>query len=91
MNEKCVANQKKTPYKEEDEYCSKCGHKLYYVCKKCYTQLPDDSGNFCVRCYAEKEDQKDRIIKTTGGVLTAVGFVVVNRGKKGINTLSKIK
>lgn len=42
VNKKCEANQNKITYKEGDKYHLKCEKKLYYVCKKCHTQLPDD-------------------------------------------------
>ena len=59
INKSCVANKKKTIYKSSDTYCSKCGDKLYFACKKCFTKLPNDKSKLCVRCQAEKEDKKD--------------------------------
>lgn len=91
INETCVANQKKITYKEADDYCSKCGNKLYYVCKECYTQLPDDSEKYCVRCLAEKQDRKDHTLKIAGGVVAAVGIAVVSTGKQVIKVISKLK
>lgn len=84
----CVANQKKTTYREGDDYCSKCGNKLYYVCKKCYTQLPDDAEKYCVRCLAEKQDHKDHALKIASGAVMTVGIVA---GKKVVKFISKLK
>lgn len=97
VNETCVANQKKITYKEADDYCSKCGSKLHYVCKECYTQLPDDSEKYCVRCLAEKQDRKDKTknhaLKIAGGAVGAAGVVVasIGKGKEIIKVIAKLK
>lgn len=77
INKECIASQEKTIYKDEYDYCIKCGNKLYYVCKKCYTKLPDDWEKYCVRCIAEKKDKKERVLKTTFGVAGIVGSAVI--------------
>lgn len=88
INKKCVANQKKIIYKAADDYCSKCGNKLYDVCRKCYTQLPDNSEKYCVRCLAEKQDRKDRNLKKAGGA-AALGIAAVGAGKKVVGIITK--
>lgn len=97
INKACVANQKKITFNESDDYCTKCGNKLYYVCRECYTQLPDDSEKYCVRCLAEKHDRKDHTLKaggtvlTVGGAVLAVGGAAVRVGKMVIKAISKFK
>lgn len=91
MNEACFAHQKKIRYKEEDEYCSKCGMKLYYVCKECYKQLPDGSEKHCVRCLAEKQERKDHRTKIVKGVAVGAGSVIVVAGKQAIKAIPKFK
>lgn len=94
INEKCVANKKKITYKEADQYCSKCGNKLFYVCMKCYTQLPDNSDKYCVRCRAEKQDQKDNAKKNAlkiGGVVGTVGIAAAGTGVKVFKAIRNVK
>jgi hypothetical protein len=94
INPKCVANQKRIAYKKADNSCAKCGNKLYYVCRKCYTQLPDDSKKYCVRCLAGKKDRKDSIkdnVLKIGGVLATFAVIAVGPGKNVIATFFKRK
>lgn len=91
INNACVANQKKITYKIDDDFCSKCGNKLYYVCKKCYTQLPDDySKKYCMRCLAEKHDNQHEW-KKAGSVALAVAPFALGFGKKFLKVISKLK
>lgn len=90
----CIANKKKIKYSSSDEYCSKCGQALCYVCPKCYTPLPDDSEKYCVRCLAEKADAKERrnkVLAAAGTGVLGVGAVVVTKGKDFIKYIPKIK
>lgn len=94
INAACVAHEKQTLYKDVDDYCSKCGSRLVYVCKKCHTQLPDSSEQLCERCLAEKQDKKDRNLKRAGVVLggvAAVGIAAVNVGKMVVDGMAKRK
>ena len=81
INKSCEANKKKIKYKSDDNFCLKCGSSLVPVCKKCHTQLPEDEKNvMCVRCAAEKQDQKDKVVdgaKKAGGAVVAAAGVVV--------------
>lgn len=93
-NESCEAHKKKITYKESEAFCSKCGSPLVYVCKDCYTQLPDDTKKYCVRCLAKHEDRKNKAKKVAarvgGGALT-VGGVILANGKKALVVAKKIK
>lgn len=91
INKTCVANQKKITYIKSDEYCSKCGNEIFYVCSECYTQLPDDSEKYCVRCHAEKQDRKDRALKIAGGIVATAGIIAAGTGKTIIKVISKLK
>ena len=79
LNSSCT-EYRKTYYKESDEYCSKCGSKLCYVCKypKCFKQLPDNSKeNICEFHIAEKKDKKDKLNKTFERIGEGVAATVV--------------
>lgn len=92
--ESCEAHKKKITYKNSEAFCSKCGSPLVYVCKDCYTQLPDDTDKYCVRCLAKHEDRKDKTKKVAagvGGVALAVGGVILTYGKKAFDVAKKIK
>ena len=67
VNEKCVAYKNKVNYKESEEYCSKCGVRLSYVCKA----KKDD-----------KKDEFKKGAVAVGGALLAVGGVVLTKGKE---------
>ena len=84
-NESCEAHKKKTTYKGSEVFCSKCGSPLVYICKDCYTQLPDDTDKYCVRCLGKHEDRKNNAKKIAGqvgkGALVVGGFILTY-GKK---------
>ena len=93
-NESCAAHKKKTTYKETETYCSKCGKSLVFVCKDCYTQLPDDDEKYCVRCNAKHEDRKEEAKKVVAGVgvgALAVGGIILKFGTKTFEIVSKLK
>ena len=93
-NESCETHKKKITYKESEAFCSKCGSPLVYVCKDCHTQLPDDAKKYCVRCFAEHEDRKDKAKKLAAGVgggALAAGGVIFTYGKKVFDVAKKIK
>jgi len=93
-NEACEAHKKKITYKEAESYCSKCGQELIYVCNDCYTQLPDDTEKYCVRCHAKHEDRKaktKKIAEGIGGGAAAIGFAVLTSGKKLLEIAKNIK
>lgn len=75
-NELCEAHKKKITYKKSEAFCSKCGSPLVYMCKDCYTQLPNDTKKYCVRCLAKHEDRKNKAKKVAagigGGILTVL-------------------
>ena len=94
LNSSCTEYQK-TYYKESDEYCEKCGAKLSYVCKhpKCFKQIPDDvKENYCPVHKAERQDKKEKRVKTVkrigGGILAAV-TLTITAGKAAIDFVKK--
>ncbi len=92
INENCIARQKKTHYKKTDEFCSKCGNKLSYVCADCFKQLPDDSQKYCITCAARRKDKKDATkngAKKIGGGVLAVGGIVLSAGKIVVDVMRK--
>ena len=90
-NDSCMAHKKKLTYKEADIFCSKCGKELVFVCKDCYTQLPNDNEKYCVRCNAKHEDRKDKVKKVAAGGALAVGGLVLKFGKKAFGIARNIK
>lgn len=73
---------KKSYHKECDDYCAKCGSKLYYVCKhpKCFKVIPDDvQENYCPTHLAERKDNRDKVVagavKVGSTLLAAVPVV----------------
>lgn len=78
VNEKCIAYKKKMHFKDSDAFCPKCGQPLYYVCKRCGMQLPDDTRKYCIRCENEIKDQRDEWGKT---LINGVGQGVSKAGK----------
>ena len=85
VNAACSAHKKKTVYKDAESFCSICGSPLEYVCKNCFTQLPDGKEKYCVRCKAERDDKtehrKKALVAIGTGALTVV-TVVATKGKK---------
>ena len=93
-NESCVAHKKKITYKELEAFCSKCGSPLVYVCKDCYTQLPDDTEKYCLRCNAMHKDTKDKAMKILAGISSGalvVGGAILTHGKKVLNVVKIFK
>ncbi len=92
-NDNCAAHKKQITYKESEEYCSRCGRPLSYVCKKCYTPL-DERGEYCLIHQAEKDDRADRTKKrllAAGGFVLSFGGIVVTKGKDIVKHIPKIK
>lgn len=88
-NPACGANQKMMKFKADDEFCSKCGTQLSFVCStsKCYSSIEDQGPKhrICASCEAKKADRKDAILDKGGkalGGLGVVGAVVVGVIKK---------
>ena len=94
VNPECIACQKRKAHKEVESYCSICGHALAYVCKDCFTQLPDGEEKYCVRCKAKREDRADHRKKAIGAVgagAAAVAAFVATNGKKALEIVKMIK
>lgn len=91
----CTANTKKVHFKKDDEFCTKCGMKLEFVCKKCNSPIAETTkGSLCVRCKAEKEDKKDKAVKQGGQVVggaLAIGGALVGIGKTVIEIIKERK
>jgi len=84
VNGNCVACKKKTVFKEPDAYCPKCGNKLAYVCSRCHTPLDDEVEKYCVRCLADKMDQKEHARNLAGAIVggaATLGIAAVTKGK----------
>lgn len=91
INKDCKS-YKKTPYKDTDNFCSKCGSPLYYVCKDCWMELPDNTQKYCVRCDSIRKDKNDELVKTISeeilkGAKVAAAFVT--EGSKVVSKKTK--
>ena len=89
VNETCPASKEK-PQKNEDENacCEQCGETLVYVCKRCHTQLPDDSKRYCIRCEAKRADRKDKILDGARHVsegIAGIGALIILGDKTGFD------
>ncbi len=86
-NEDCKA-YKKIHYKENDEFCLKCGQPLNYVCADCWKTLEDNKNKYCISCKTKREQDRaqtwDKVKNTGGKVVPGVGAVAI-----GIKQLSK--
>lgn len=76
-NEHCEAFRK-IKYKASENFCSKCGASLVYICAKCGNKIEDFGPDYriCAHCEAEKADFKDAVVdkvKQAGGAV--IGFV----------------
>lgn len=96
VNDKCITHKNKVLYKETEEYCSKCGNKLSYVCKtkNCYTFLEEYDGKYCIKCQVRKDDRRDEIKKgvlQAGGVVLTIGGVAFKKGKEIVKHIPKLK
>ena len=91
----CELNKKHIHFNKKDNYCSKCGTKLLYVCKnkRCYTFLDINDGDYCLKCQAEIDDRNDTIkegIVKAGGTVIAVGGIALAKGGDILKVASKI-
>ena len=65
-NINCQSFTKKIEYKDNNDFCPKCGQPLHYVCKDCWMELPDGTQKYCVRCAGIRKDKRDEWVKSTG-------------------------
>ena len=104
FNEKCKANKKRIKFKEDDDFCPKCGQELAYVCndKRCYEILPNVRQRFCDSCREERAKRQEARKETAHNALVAVpataaavvgvvknGSEVVEVGKKLVKAFIK--
>lgn len=82
-NQNCTVFKKKITSKATEEYCSKCGQPLSYVCKKCYKPI-DSKGKYCTVHQAEKDDNAHnakKVVLKAGGAALSLGILAVTKGK----------
>ena len=103
INPNCVACEKKTVYKKEnDTFCVKCGGTLVTMCKGCKeVELTETDGDYCSQCQIEQDEKMDKLfanLKKAGAVVVAAGPVIVavtkvvslfKKGKKPANKSEK--
>ncbi len=88
MNSTCRAYTDKLNCTNEDMYCTKCGQKLYHVCKakNCYEILNCDTDSLCIKHRLEqeqkKEQQKEHLQKAKEVVAGAAIPIVLKNPKK---------
>lgn len=89
LQEDCV--KKKIVYKMDENFCTRCGQGLYYVCRKCKATVIDEHGEsvLCIRCQAEIDDGKQKIMDATKKVGSAVLSTAMGVGKAVKSTIKK--
>ena len=102
-NEACECHMKRK-YKVDDQYCTKCGAPLIFVCAKCFCEIEDlgHKHTICKACEAKAQERKEHIkdtVKTKGakaiGVATpiavGIGNTLLKDGQKcAVNKGSKV-
>ena len=82
-NSQCVAHTKKITYKKSEDFCSKCGQPLSFICKSCYTPI-EESQRLCIMCQAKVDDRNDKIkdgVAKVGTAALSLGVAVLSKGK----------
>ena len=95
-NEACECHMKKK-YKADDQYCTKCGEPLIFVCAKCFCEIEDLGYKhiICKACEAKAQERKERIkdtVKTKGAkaiggatpIAVGIGNTLLKNGQKGV-------
>lgn len=91
LNRNCSDFKSHRHYKKEDEYCTKCGERLYWVCKKCHCELPDSTQKLCIRCIEAKESKKEGTTEKIKNAGKKVGVAVLTVGSIGVAALKSFK
>ena len=76
----CAAYHKRITYKKSDDFCSKCGQPLTYVCKKCFSPVENMNDKYCVACaeeMAEKREQMKASAVKAGKVALKAGEIAI--------------
>ena len=94
---------KKIRYQKDDEYCTKCGKMLSYVCAECWKPMENGKERYCISCTAEKEQrraEKKEAAKKVGGKAVAAAGVMgaaavavpkaIKEGKQLIKNAKKV-
>jgi len=94
-NESCIAMQKKTKYKEKDSFCSKCGHELSIVCKKCRVVLENTDEKLCTECSLKAKEKNERNFKilckaATGAAAAALIATTAFPKLKKVSSIKKV-
>ena len=82
INKECSSCKKKTLFDNKNNFCPICGEQLYYVCKKCHTQL-EENTKLCLRHLEEKEQNIAKAKETGAGIVAGAGVVAVGIRKYG--------
>ena len=87
-NQSCGA-YKKIHYKKKDQYCSKCGYTLDFVCADCWKPMESDENRLCTSCAAKKEQTRAQFVDKAkamgGGAMAALGAAGAVALKAGNN------
>lgn len=86
VNPDCKSCKARTKIGADRIACRDCGEVLVYVCKDCFTVLPENHHSaYCFGCEAKHKDKRDSVwngVKKVGGVaLSAAGIVLTYFGK----------
>lgn len=88
INKNCSAYNNRIKYKDLDNYCTKCGSQIYYVCEDCWKQLDHNKSHICTECEENKRKKKQERIdkiqdgaKKVGKAAIAIGGAAVTVAK----------
>lgn len=80
-NEGCILHTKKVKQNAENDFCSKCGTKLIFVCanSKCFDEIEDlgPKHRICSRCEIEIQEKKQKVVDGVKNVAGKAGKAVV--------------
>lgn len=90
-NEKCVMHIDKKKLNADNDFCSKCGTKLIYVCTKCFTEIEDlgEDHRKCKRCEAEADAKKEKAKDTAKKAASKVGTAGIAVGTTIVAAMEK--
>ena len=76
VNKECASFKKKTLFDNKNNFCPICGEELYYVCKKCHTQL-EENTKLCLYHLEEKEQNIEKAKEVGVKVVGFAGILAV--------------
>lgn len=83
-NFECKA-YKKIHFKKDDQFCTKCGKPLSFVCAECWKAMENDTEHYCMSCNALREQKRVQMIDSAKGAIAGIGTVASMVGAAALN------